>query len=138
MPRKVLGADPFARPDSAKKPKKKTDTTEKGSKGKTGKRSVKGKPKKQASLKRVKLLEPSSQSASARSEEELEGRIEEQFRLFEDRIEESLKEIDFEEESGVYFSDYFNIEPDVEPIKKTEQKIPKLSELYDFEELEEC
>jgi 1-acyl-sn-glycerol-3-phosphate acyltransferase len=93
MPRKVLGADPLTRLDSAQEPGKRASKSKTAGKDTVGKGSVGRKTGKKAPVRRVKLFEPSPRSSSARAGDELEDRIDKQIQSFEERLEKSLRKI---------------------------------------------
>ena len=51
---------------------------------------------------------------------------------------EKLEAVEFEKEGNTYFSNFFNIEVDIERVPQTTQEDTSIAELYDFEELENC
>lgn len=71
MPKKVLGSDPFARSDAARKPEAKTQKAEADAEEESVE-SPTGPDAKKPPLKRVKLFEPSTEPPEATGEEELE------------------------------------------------------------------
>ena len=66
MPRKVLGADPFTRLDSAEEPGKKVSKPKTAGKDNVEKGSVGRRTGKKAPVRRAKLFEPSPRSSCAR------------------------------------------------------------------------